>query len=131
MSYDRGPRFAPAESDEPTRRIRRLEDWAGRHDQWATQTAVEERDRVVHVEERVTVLEGKVTPLFASVGDSRQPPAPAPRIRKTYSSAGIGCYCIRISTSARPACTARTVASARAPGCPTSRTPSPHEAAIV
>lgn len=71
MSYDRGPRFAPAESDDPGRRLRRLEDWAGRHDQWATQTAVEGRDRVVHVESRVTVLEGKVVRLFASMEEHR------------------------------------------------------------
>lgn len=71
MSYDRGPRFAPAESDEPARRIRRLEDWAERHDQWATQTSVEGRERVGHVEERVTVLEGKVVRLLASVGEHR------------------------------------------------------------
>ena len=71
MNYDRGPRFAPADSDEPARRIRRLEDWAGRHDQWATQTSVEGRERVVHVEARVTVLEGKVVRLLASVGEHR------------------------------------------------------------
>jgi len=71
MSYERGPRFAPAESDDPPRRIRRLEDWAGRHDQWATQIAVEGREKVAHVEERVTVLERKVVRLFASVGEDR------------------------------------------------------------
>jgi hypothetical protein len=37
MSVERGPRFAPAESEGAGRRIRRIEDWAGRHDQWATQ----------------------------------------------------------------------------------------------
>jgi len=71
MSVERGPPFAPAESDEPGRRIRRLEDWAGRHDQWATQTAVELRERAVDVERRVTVLEGKVVRLFAAVGEHR------------------------------------------------------------
>ena len=71
MSYDRGPRFAPAESDDPGRRLRRLEDWAGRHDQWATQTVVKGRDRVHHVEGRVTILEGKVVRLLASVGEHR------------------------------------------------------------
>lgn len=71
MSYDRGPRFAPAESDDPGRRVRRLEDWAGRHDQWATQTVVEGRDRVLHIEGRVTVLEGKVVRPLASVGEHR------------------------------------------------------------
>lgn len=71
MTFDRGPRFAPAESDEPGRRLRRLEDWAGRHDQWATQTVVEGRDRGVDVEGRVTILEGKVVRLLASVGEHR------------------------------------------------------------
>ena len=46
-------------------------DWAGRHDQWSAQTAVQGHEKVVHVEERVTVLEGKVTRLFASVGEHR------------------------------------------------------------
>jgi len=71
MTHEGGPRFAPAESDDPGRRIRRIEDWAGRHDQWSAQTAVEGRKRVAHVEERVTVLEGKVVRLFASVGEHR------------------------------------------------------------
>lgn len=71
MTHDRGPRFAPAESDEPARRLRRLEDWAGRHDQWSAQTAVEGHEKVVRVEERVTVLEAKVVRLFASVGEHR------------------------------------------------------------
>ena len=43
MSYDRGPRFSPAESGDPERRIRRIEDWAGRHDQWAALTAIDVR----------------------------------------------------------------------------------------
>jgi hypothetical protein len=59
MSYDRGPRFAPAESGDPERRIRRIEDWAGRHDQWAAQTAVGIRARAAEVEERVGALVGK------------------------------------------------------------------------
>jgi hypothetical protein len=71
VTHDRGPRFAPAESDEPARRIRRLEDWAGRHDQWSAQTAVEGQEKVVRVEERVMVLEAKVARLFASVGEHR------------------------------------------------------------
>jgi hypothetical protein len=71
MSYDRGPRFAPAESDDPTRRVRRLEDWAGRHDQWAAQTSVDLRQDAAKVEDRVTVLEGKVVRLFAAVGEHR------------------------------------------------------------
>lgn len=71
MTHDRGPRFAPAESDEPGRRLRRIEDWAGRHDQWATQTAVEGHEKVALVEERVTVLEAKVVRLFASMGEHR------------------------------------------------------------
>ena len=71
MSYERGPRFAPAESDDPPRRIRRIEDWAGRHDQWATQAAVEGRKQVEHVEDRMTVLEAKVVRLFASLGEHR------------------------------------------------------------
>ena len=41
MSYERGPRFAPAESEDPSRRIRRIEDWAGRHHLGSAQTAVE------------------------------------------------------------------------------------------
>lgn len=69
MSYDRDPCFAPAESDDPGHRLRRLEDWAGRHDQWSAQSAVDGRDRVVHVEKRVTVLEAKVVRLLASVGE--------------------------------------------------------------
>ena len=71
MNPERGPRFAPAESEDPTRRLRRLEDWAGRHDQWSAQTAVEGHEKVVRVEERVTVLEGKVTRLFASIGENK------------------------------------------------------------
>ena len=71
MNPERGPRFAPAESEDPTRRLRRLEDWAGRHDQWSAQTAVEGHEKVAHVEERVTVLEAKVVRLFASVGEHR------------------------------------------------------------
>lgn len=71
MTHDRGPRFAPAESDEPGRRLRRLEDWAGRHDQWSAQTAVEGHEKVVRVEERVTALEAKVVRLLASVGEHR------------------------------------------------------------
>ncbi len=71
MSYERGPRFAPAESDDPGRRLRRVEDWAGRHDQWSAQTAVEGHEKVVRVEERVTVLEGKVVRLFAALGEHR------------------------------------------------------------
>ncbi len=71
MNPERGPRFAPAESDDPGRRLRRIEDWAGRHDQWSAQTAVEGHEKVVNVEERVTVLEGKVVRLFASMGEHR------------------------------------------------------------
>lgn len=71
MTHDRGPRFAPAESDDPGRRLRRLEDWAGRHDQEATQISVDVRDRVVHAEGRAGVLEGKVVRLLASVGEHR------------------------------------------------------------
>jgi hypothetical protein len=71
VSYERGPRFVPADSDDPPRRIRRLEDWAGRHEQWSAQSAVEGHEKVVRVEERVTVLEGKVIRLFASVGEHR------------------------------------------------------------
>lgn len=71
MSYERGPRFAPAESDDPARRLRRLEDWAGRHDQWATQTIVEVRQQAAEVEERVSTLEGKVVRLLAAVGEHR------------------------------------------------------------
>ena len=59
MSYERGPRFAPAQSDDPGRRIRRLEDWAGRHDEWATQTVVEAREQAVDLEARVSSLEGQ------------------------------------------------------------------------
>lgn len=71
MTTERGPRFFPADSDDPPRRIRRLEDWAGRHEQWSTQTAIDGRERLVHVEERVTVVEGKVVRLFAAVGEHR------------------------------------------------------------
>lgn len=71
MSYDRGPRFAPAESGDPERRIRRVEDWAGRHDQWAAQTAVEVRARAAEVEGRVGALEHRVTRLFAAIGEHR------------------------------------------------------------
>jgi hypothetical protein len=71
VNPERGPRFAPAESEDPTRRIRRLEDWAGRHDQWSAQTAVEGHEKVAHVEERVTVLEAKLTRLYAAVGEHR------------------------------------------------------------
>lgn len=71
MSYDRGPRFAPVESGDPDRRIRRIEDWAGRHDQWAAQTAVEVRARADEVEGRVNTLEDKVTRLFAAIGEHR------------------------------------------------------------
>ena len=71
MTHDHGPRFAPAESDDPARRIRRIEDCAGRHDQWSAQTDVEGHEKVVRVEERATVLEGKVVRLFASVGEHR------------------------------------------------------------
>ncbi|MFM8387461.1 MAG: hypothetical protein ACKOCB_11685 [Planctomycetia bacterium] len=71
MSYDRGPQFAPAESGDPDRRIRRIEDWAGRHDQWAAQTAVEVRARAAEVEGRVGHLEERVTRLFAAIGEHR------------------------------------------------------------
>lgn len=71
MAYDRGPRFAPADSEDPERRIRRIEDWAGRHDQWAAQTAVDVRARAADVEKRVGTLEDKVTRLFASIGEHR------------------------------------------------------------
>ena len=71
MNYDRGPRFAPAESDDPERRIRRIEDWAGRHDQWAAPTAVEVRARADEVEGRVGRLEERVTRLFAAIGEHR------------------------------------------------------------
>ncbi len=71
MTHDRGPRFAPAESDGPARRIRRLEDWAGRHDQWSAQSAADGHEKVVQAEVRVTVLEAKVVRLFASVGEHR------------------------------------------------------------
>jgi hypothetical protein len=69
VSYEIGPRFAPAESDDPGRRIRRVEDWAGRHDQWAVQTAVEVREHAAEVERRVTALEGRVMKLFAAIGE--------------------------------------------------------------
>ena len=69
MSYDRGPRFAPPESDDPGRRLRRVEDWVGRHDQWAAQTAVEVRARADEVEGRVGRLEERVTRLFAAIGE--------------------------------------------------------------
>ena len=71
MRFDRGPPFAPAESDDPDRRIRRIEDRAGRHDQWATQTAVDVREQAAHVEARVGALEDKVTQLFAAIGEHR------------------------------------------------------------
>lgn len=71
MSYDRGPRFAPVESGDPDRRLRRIEDWAGRHDQWAAQTAVEVRARADEVEGRVGRLEERVTRLFAAIGEHR------------------------------------------------------------
>ncbi len=71
MNPERGPRFSPAESEDPTRRLRRLEDWAGRHDQWSAQTAVEGHEKVVSVEERVTLLEAKLTRLYAAVGEHR------------------------------------------------------------
>ena len=71
MSYERGPRFTPAESDEPARRLRRLEDWAGRHDQWATQTLLELRQRGADMEGRMTSLEARVVRLLASVGEHR------------------------------------------------------------
>ena len=71
MTYDRGPRFAPAESGDPERRIRRIEDWAGRHDQWAAQTTVEVRSRADDVEGRVGSLEERVTRLFAAIGEHR------------------------------------------------------------
>ncbi len=71
MAYDRGPPFIPADSEEPGPRIRRIEDWAGRHDQWAAQTAVEVRARAAEVERRVSVLEGKVIRLFAAIGEHR------------------------------------------------------------
>lgn len=71
MSYDRRPRFAPAESDDPGRRLRRVEDWAGRHDQWAAQTAIEVRARAAEVEGRVGRLEERVTRLFAAIGEHR------------------------------------------------------------
>lgn len=71
MTHDRGPRFAPAESDDPGRRLRRIEDWAGRQDQWAAQTAVEGHARATEVEGRVGRLEERVTRLFASIGENR------------------------------------------------------------
>lgn len=71
MSYERGPRFSPAESDEPARRLRRLEDWAGRHDQWATQTLAEFRQRGADLEGRMSATEGKVVRLLAAVGEHR------------------------------------------------------------
>lgn len=40
MSYDRGPRFAPTESDDLERRIRRVEDCAGRQRPARTASAV-------------------------------------------------------------------------------------------
>ena len=49
VSYERGPHFAPSESDDSSRRIRRLEDWAGRHDRWATQITVEFLEKAVNV----------------------------------------------------------------------------------
>jgi hypothetical protein len=71
VSFDRGPRFAPADSGDSGRRIRRLEDWAGRHDQWSAQTAADGHQKVGRVEERVSVLEAKVVRLLASVGEHR------------------------------------------------------------
>jgi hypothetical protein len=71
VSYDRGPRFAPSESDDAGRRLRRVEDWAGRHDQWAAHTAVEVRARAAEVEGRVGALEDRVTRLFAAIGEHR------------------------------------------------------------
>ena len=40
-------------------------------DQWSAQTAVEGHEKVVRVEERVTVLEAKLTRLYAAVGEHR------------------------------------------------------------
>ncbi|MGE0192473.1 MAG: hypothetical protein AB7T63_10585 [Planctomycetota bacterium] len=71
MSYERGPRFAPAESDDPARRLRRIEDWAGRHDQWATQSVIDARQQAAEVEARVDALEERVMRLFAAVGEHR------------------------------------------------------------
>lgn len=71
MIYERGSRFVPAEPDHPARRIRRLEDWAGRHDHWAAQTSVEVRARGAEVERRVSILEGKVIRPFAAIGEHR------------------------------------------------------------
>jgi len=56
MRYERGPRFVPAASEDLGHRLRRLDNWAGRHKQGSAQTAVERREKVARVEERVTVL---------------------------------------------------------------------------
>ncbi|MGE0193549.1 MAG: hypothetical protein AB7T63_16080 [Planctomycetota bacterium] len=71
MSYERGPRFAQAESNDPARRLRRIEDWAGRHDQWATQSVTDARKQAAEVEARVDALEERVMRLFAAVGEHR------------------------------------------------------------
>ncbi len=71
MSYERGPRVAPAESDDPARRLRRIEDWAGRHDQWATQTVIAAREQAADLEDRVSTLEGRMNRIFAAVGEHR------------------------------------------------------------
>ena len=44
---------------------------AGRHDQWAAQTAVGVRARAAEVEGRVGALEDKVTRIFAAIGEHR------------------------------------------------------------
>ena len=71
MSHDAGPPFVLADSEDPAPRVRRLEDWAGRHEQWATQTAGDLHERAEGLEVRVCALEGRVVRLFAAVGEHR------------------------------------------------------------
>lgn len=66
-----GPRFDPAPTDELAPRVRRIEDWAGRHDQWSHQVAREASEKSDDQESRLGKLEGQVTKLYASIGEHK------------------------------------------------------------
>lgn len=62
-----GPRFRPAENADTPTRVGRIEDYLGRREEWSEA----QMDRFVNLETRVASHDGKLSDLFAKVGEIR------------------------------------------------------------
>jgi len=66
-----GPRFTPSAAEDLPPRVRRLEDWAGRHDEWSHHRARELAEEQTGQGQRLTTLEAKVQRALAAIGGMR------------------------------------------------------------